>query len=69
MYKCQHFQRFCVGCQQHGNQIHNDPEPGGEDAARQVVHALRGRGEAEADRGGARHRHRQGRQAHQLCRV
>ncbi len=31
---------------------------GGEDAASQVVHSLRGRGEAEAHRGGSRHCHR-----------
>ncbi len=31
---------------------------GGEDAAGQVVHSLRGRGEAEAHRGGSRHCHR-----------
>ncbi len=31
---------------------------GGEDAAGQVVHSLRGRGEAEAHRGGPRHCHR-----------
>lgn len=48
-------------------EVHSHSEPSWEDATCQVVYALWGWREAEADRRSALHCHSQGRQTHQLC--